>query len=322
MKITIKAKKKPCFFIAVFLQFLIQKFAVLSLCSFYVLFVISCQTKEKSDPLDAEDGIRWKLVKYVQPFSGFEKELNPKNCEDCYTMWFDTDETVTALSVRRRMKLDLRNLNNPDLDLLNKMLTCERYDKDGEDYCDSDYFFKAFIATNSYSQTATEMTLFQHERFDIAGKVLSYLIFKRIAGKPPTTLRGTRWKLEGMADSQTGDLKTFEPFECEKCYMLEFLGDSIFNSRSIWATQVLDLSNLNTPLDPTKPWGFENEKPLYEEKWFGEPPAGDGTPYEDSYLYRCGIAYTKSYKISPEGLKLFFVYQEKKYYLLFKLVYK
>jgi len=50
--------------------------------------------------------------------------------------------------------------------------------------------------------------------------------------------------------------------------------------------------------------------------WFNG--AGDGKPYDDSYFFRCGIAYTESYEVTPSEIKLFFLYQGKNYYLSFK----
>jgi len=41
-------------------------------------------------------------------------------------------------------------------------------------------------------------------------------------------LRGTEWKLEGIVDVQTGELKVLEPKDCEECYTLNFETDSTF----------------------------------------------------------------------------------------------
>ena len=270
-------------------------------------------------------GTQWKLVGRFDAYKDQLITLGPKNCEECYTLWFDTNTTATAICVGMRLKLDLQNLNNPDPELFNAMLWCERYDKDGEDYCDAGAFRKLFITTGSYSATSSELKLFQHAGCEIEGEIISSLIFKRIDDEPPTTLRGTKWKLAGLVETPTGDLKELEPKECEKCYMLEFWGDSICSAHSIWARQNLDLSNLNWVIDPTKPWSWGGP-PLFAEQWcedsFNPEWNGECITYEDSYLFRCGIAYTESYELISNELKLFFVYQEKNYYLLFKLVYQ
>jgi hypothetical protein len=43
-----------------------------------------------------------------------------------------------------------------------------------------------------------------------------------------TLLKGTKWKLAGIVDSQTSSLKELEPKECKKCYTLIFDTDSTF----------------------------------------------------------------------------------------------
>jgi hypothetical protein len=163
-----------------------------------------------------------------------------------------------------------------------------------------------------------------------------YLLFKRVEGDPPpTTLRGTGWKLSGMVDVQTGVLTELEPKDCVNCYSLMFHGDSIILSVSIWVLQTLDLSNLKFNSDPARPYhpwtdrdGVSERPPLFAEEW-REWVIEDDKMFEvvhgsfaDSWLYRWGIAYTESYELSSDELKLFFDYQEKSYYLLFKLVYQ
>ena len=40
------------------------------------------------------------------------------------------------------------------------------------------------------------------------------------------TLKDTQWKLEGYADTQTGELKELEPRNCKECYTLTFDTDT------------------------------------------------------------------------------------------------
>ena len=282
--------------------------------------------ESEGDQLTSLKGTVWKLVGIVGRESannptGALRELGPIDCEDCYTMWFDTDYTATAIGIQKRFKLDLRNLNSPVL--LDDMLRCEEYDKDGESYCDNDDFYRAILTTGSWSATDDELTLFQHYRGQNGEDLIStHLLFKSVDRDPPTTLRGTKWKLTGIFDVQTGELTEFEPADCSECYTLSFRGDYKLSAKSIWAIQFLDLLNLDLEQDPTQPGYWANPYLLYAEKW-DEYYGGDGKTYEDSWIYRCGIAYSKSYKLTPDGeLKLFFVYQEKEYYLTFKLVFK
>ena len=254
-------------------------------------------------------GTKWKLAGIVNSKTGAVKKLTPTDCDVCYTLSFDTDYTLTAISINQRLKLDLLNFTSFPVYSGNEMLVCERYDKDGEDYCDSDYFRRGIMTTESYSATSDELRL-------ICTYGYEYLSFTPHDGdNPATSRRGTKWKLEGMVDVETNELRKLESTNCEECYTLRFAGDYKVSARSIWAYQALDLSNLDLVLDPTRPWSWGGEQPLYAE-W-----DDDEKNYDDSYLFRCGIAYTKTYEITPDSLKLFFVYQEKSYYLLFKLVF-
>jgi len=42
------------------------------------------------------------------------------------------------------------------------------------------------------------------------------------------SLKGTKWKLAGIVDTRTGDLKVLEPKDCEECYTLMFDTDSTY----------------------------------------------------------------------------------------------
>ena len=46
------------------------------------------------------------------------------------------------------------------------------------------------------------------------------------------TLKGTKWKLEGIVDTETGALQVFEPTDCEKCYTLTFDTDGTFRGQT------------------------------------------------------------------------------------------
>ena len=283
----------------------------------FFVICLSCQNQTDVVSPTYLQGTTWKLAGIVDIQTGAIKKLEPVDCDVCYTLSFDTDYTLTAISIGQRLKLDLLNfVSSPAYDG-NKRLSCERYDKDGEDYCDSDAFQRSIMTTESYSATSDELRL-------VCNYGYKYLSFVPHDGdNPSTSRRGTKWKLAGIVDVETSELRKLEPTDCGECYTLRFFGDYIFTTRSIWALQELDLKNLDLVLDPTIPWGSGGEQPLYAEEWFDDPVVwkGDGKTYDDSYLFRCGIAYTKTYEITPDDLKLFFVYQEKSYYLLFKLVY-
>jgi hypothetical protein len=47
-----------------------------------------------------------------------------------------------------------------------------------------------------------------------------------------STLKGTKWKLVGIVDAQTGELQVLEPNNCEECYTLTFETDSMCRGNS------------------------------------------------------------------------------------------
>jgi hypothetical protein len=46
-------------------------------------------------------------------------------------------------------------------------------------------------------------------------------------------LQGTKWKLIGIFDTQTGDLQELEPKDCEGCYTILFDTDSTFSGQMV-----------------------------------------------------------------------------------------
>jgi len=48
----------------------------------------------------------------------------------------------------------------------------------------------------------------------------------------PTLLEGTKWKLAGIVDVETGNLKVLEPEDCDKCYTLTFDTKNTFTTNS------------------------------------------------------------------------------------------
>ena len=115
----------------------------------------------------------WKLVGIFNTETNAPvKELEPKHCEECYTLAFNTDSAATVRSINKVLDLDLLNLGLPDSVFIDAALFCERYYKDGKDYCDSDDFRRAIITAKSYIVTANELQLFFRHNED------RYLLFK------------------------------------------------------------------------------------------------------------------------------------------------
>lgn len=271
-------------------------------------------------------GTVWKLSGLISNNSEDKKTFGPEDCEDCYTLWFDTDFTATSISISKRIKLDLREDNRHVQ--ATDFLVSEFYDKDFKEYWDSDEFVKTLQRIGSYSIVDDELKLFTYLLDEQGNWVISsFLLFYRIDRNPPTTLRGTKWKLSFMVDEETVKYSEFSPTYCEDCYTITFLGDSLFFYRSIWVHDRKDLSNLEEVLDPTSSGltGPIQDEPIYAEKWcdYLNPDwNGECIPFNDSYLFRYGISYIKSYKLNNNELKFYFNFQEKNYYLLFKLIYK
>ena len=60
--------------------------------------VVGCVDKSESSPKDNLQGSKWKLVGIGSLDKIALQELEPKNCEKCYTLTFDTDNTFQTFS--------------------------------------------------------------------------------------------------------------------------------------------------------------------------------------------------------------------------------
>ena len=136
-------------------------------------------TSCEKDKAPALEGTTWKTeglyYYWTQPGvekSLYYKEFGPKDCEECYTLTFDTDHTAIAHSINVTLKLDLHNLNTNNF-IGGGPLHCERYEKDGKEYCGSSDFREVIITAKSYSLTSGELMLFND-------KMSTYLLFKAI----------------------------------------------------------------------------------------------------------------------------------------------
>ena len=140
-----------------------------------------------------------------------------------------------------------------------------------------------------------------------------------------TFLNGTKWKLVGIVDIETGDIRELQPKDCEYCYTLTFYSDFqaiIFHISDIYG--ILDLSptslNREPRLEfPAGPWFREMSFQKYEK---------DGKDY-DIEEFRYLFYYIKSFTITPDEFKLFYYIKtgsllmdsgRSKNYILFKIV--
>ena len=263
--------------------------------------------ESEGDQLTSLKGTVWKLAGKFDTRTGVLQKLEPQDCVDCFTLWFDTEYTVTVINISTRLKLDLRSLNPPDA--MDKEMQCDLYDKDGKINCaDTDDFRRSIQLTRSYSVTDEELKLWAEH---------SYLLFIPHDGEnPSSSRRGTRWRLSGMVDVQTGELKELEPTDCEGCYTIGFIGNHLIYVHSIWANLYFNLLSLEREyIIPT------DDYPGFIDLW--DVADGDKEYYkQDSYFFRYGIDHVKSCELTPDELKFYFVYNEKSYYLLFKCVFR
>jgi len=122
------------------------------------------------------------------------------------------------------------------------------------------------------------------------------------------TLRGTKWKLEGIVDVQTGELKVLEPERCEVCYMLIINTDSTFKTHTVLGGNnyysgifEIDFSNLRFNI-----MAFEE-------------PRGDIYGDERMYLYPFRNRTFDAFFLKENELRLFCVNNNnEKKYLLYK----
>ncbi|MDR2126334.1 MAG: hypothetical protein LBP63_05860 [Prevotellaceae bacterium] len=108
------------------------------------------------------------------------------------------------------------------------------------------------------------------------------------------TLKGTKWKLAGIVDTETGVLKELEPKDCEQCYTLDFDTDTTAHGQSSSNDIIINISKMPPTIGGTK----RNE-------------SGDGHLYMDLWYD------VNSYNREDNKLKFFY---EKDSYLLFKKI--
>jgi hypothetical protein len=119
-----------------------------------------------------------------------------------------------------------------------------------------------------------------------------------------TLLIGTKWKLAGIVDMETGELKELEPKDCKECYTIEFVSDSLvrLSSSANEGSAHLDGNpHLNITFFDLAIWTERAER-------------GDGR------LFTGVVNYITSYIQEDNELKFFYQIDKKKSYLLYKLI--
>ena len=54
-------------------------------------------------------------------------------------------------------------------------------------------------------------------------------------------LKGSKWKLTGIVDTQTDELRVLEPTDCEECYTLTFITNSTATACNVNRTIHVDI---------------------------------------------------------------------------------
>ena len=132
-------------------------------------------------------------------------------------------------------------------------------------------------------------------------------------GEKQLSLTGTKWKLVGIVDVETGKLKALEPINCEFCYMLTF--DNSFTDCSEES-----LSSFSTYSSRNKLGGcyeVDYETHSFKLFTFGGTRAGEiGDGYQ--YVNPFGKRQIQSFMLKKGELRLY--YDENKNYLLFRQI--
>ena len=130
--------------------------------------------KDNAEPLTELKGTKWRLVGIVETGVDTLEKLEPKNCEECFTLTFETNRIFTARGVRLTFRVDMDNIP----DAFPAIPWCDYYN--GRWTCDNDLFHNALRGVGSYSATPKELRLYTYQWGDPAEGVIWYAIFRRV----------------------------------------------------------------------------------------------------------------------------------------------
>jgi len=105
-------------------------------------------------------GSKWKLVgwNYMDSKSKELRVLEPKDCEECFTLTFILDYVAIVRSINEKMIINLLKLN-PDPEVVWN-IWCERYDKDDHFYSDGDDLRLACETVKGFIASKNKLILF------------------------------------------------------------------------------------------------------------------------------------------------------------------
>jgi hypothetical protein len=228
---------------------------------------------------DALPGTKWKLIGFVDTQTGDITEATP-TCNECYTLTFNTDTTALGYSFLNIIYLHLK----PTL----KMGVLTKLYEHG--IGTFDLLYNTIYFVESYTVENDTLKFF----YNNSKNYLLYKLFKEEDHDISFNLRGTKWKLSGFVNVQTGNV--IEPMpQCDQCYYLAFDTDS-----SAYGHSFMNVISLH--LTPVLLMGISTM--VYDEQ--------NGTV---AMFYKA-MESVESYTVENDALKIF--YNDNQDYLLYK----
>jgi hypothetical protein len=271
-----------------------ENMKILKCILFCMLFAaFSCRDNNIPDIPIPLNGTKWKLAGVVNAKTYILKEFEPRACTECFTLMFDTDHEASGRSISSKIKIDL-------LDLRKYMLTeeSETWIEHPSLPVDGDRFRGIMASIESFTVTPEELKLYFNNKTE-------YLLFKRDNSPSDAlvSLNGTKWKLAGSVDAETGKLlKEFQPKFCAECFTLTFDTDYEASGRSISSRIKIDLLDLRKYM-----------MTLELEIWIENPDL----PVDGGH-FREIMASIDSFTVASEELRLY--YNDNTEYLLFRRI--
>jgi len=324
-------KKKNLFFMLVVLAF--------------ALINCDCDDSEPGPGTGGDktlSGTKWKLEGIVDAETGELRVLWPIDCEWCYTIAFDICKHVyfdkCSLNVPENNFFIAYSTNNrfdgyyaadyetDSIHIIDLSRTGMSEIGNGQLWGD------IFSNINTFSLQDNKLMLYDsYNRYYLLFKPLEELCTKKKIlfcmltalafdvtscdcddnePAPDTTLSGTMWKLEGIGDVQTGELKVPEPRECEICHTLAFdIGSPIFTDVS--EDNFFVANSSSNKMDGTYSADYKTNNIIITSLGGTKKgEIGDGNLWWD--------IFPKINTFSLQNNKLMLYYNDNKNYLLFK----
>jgi hypothetical protein len=137
---------------------------------FLIALALSCQDDEPRFPLN---GTEWKLTGFVDVATGEIKEPEPRDCAECYTLAFLSDEYVRGLSVN--LSVTIKNI----YDFTDPCINC--MDMIIDEVGDGNYYqavFRAYFTSFEYEPGV--LKLFYKNNLQGHTGEMCYLLYKQI----------------------------------------------------------------------------------------------------------------------------------------------